>query len=561
VSGAPPVQPLLLFAPTLLILGVTFLVVRLLSWTARALDAPVGRSRRLSTYLAGRRLARSGDASFAAALLVVLAVSLLVVATTFRATTERAHRDTAQAFTGAAWVGGIGQWPGGAIGALPSGTTAVTRFVPNAVNGTLPAGTEGVGVDPGTFEGSSWWRGDLADASLADLMEELRTQPPGTPLPDGARELSFRMTAPPDAGALDVRATVADPDGAITATAALPVVPGSSDYSLDLAGASRLLSITIDPRSFADLVPAGSVFRFSELAVDGSPLSLDGWAPVSHAGDNGTLDAAGGGWRYVVPPLTGAQVAGIQSAPQPLPALVSDAIDPTTTALFIAGVRVPIRPVAIPHAFPGVPSTSPFVVLSQPALQDVLRATPEPPAMAVQVWTMDSDPTADLQAGGYHLTDATSAAAIQAGLDQQPPALAIGMDAASAIAGLALVVAGVAATLYVAQRRRSFEFAALLSMGAPTRELRRAIGREQLWLVGAASIAGLALGRVCVALAAPQLRASAGVRFPTPIVIVDPTTLLAAFVALAVATFLATRAAGRAVTRLPVTTVLRGEVE
>ena len=116
VTGAPPVQPLLLFAPTLLILGVTFLVVRLLSWTARALDGPVGRSRRLSTYLAGRRLARSGDASFAAALLVVLAVSLLVVATTFRATTQRAHRDAAQAFTGAAWVGDLGQMPGGAIG-------------------------------------------------------------------------------------------------------------------------------------------------------------------------------------------------------------------------------------------------------------------------------------------------------------------------------------------------------------------------------------------------------------------------------------------------------------
>jgi ABC-type antimicrobial peptide transport system permease subunit len=148
---------------------------------------------------------------------------------------------------------------------------------------------------------------------------------------------------------------------------------------------------------------------------------------------------------------------------------------------------------------------------------------------------MHPDPTAELQAGGYRVIDATSAAAIQAGLDQQPPALAIGMDAASAIAGLALVVAGVAATLYVAQRRRAFEFAALLAMGAPTRELRRAIGREQLWLVGAASIAGLVLGRACVALAAPQLRASAGVRpgagqssMPRP---------GRAFAALAIATF------------------------
>ena len=561
VNGAAPVQPLLLFAPTLLILGVTFLVVRLLSWTARALDAPVGRSRRLSTYLAGRRLARSGDASFAAALLVVLAVSLLVVATTFRATTERAHRDAAQAFTGAAWVGDIGQWPGGAVGALPSGTTAVTRFVPSAVNPSLPTGTEGLGIDPGTFEGSAWWRGDLADASLGALMEDLRTPPPGAPLPDGARDLSFRMTAPSDLGAFDVRATVADPDGTITATPPLPVVPGASAYTLDLAGASRLLSITIDPRSFGELVPDGSVFRFSDVAADGAPLSLDGWSPLSHAGAGGTLEASGGGWRYAVPALAGVQVAGIQPTPQPLPALVSDTIDPSTTALLIADVRVPIRPVAIPHAFPGVPPSSPFVVVSQAALQDVMRATPEPPSVAVQAWTMHPDPTAELQAGGYRVIDATSAAAIQAGLDQQPPALAIGMDAASAIAGLALVVAGVAATLYVAQRRRAFEFAALLAMGAPTRELRRAIGREQLWLVGAASIAGLVLGRACVALAAPQLRASAGVRFPTPAVVVDATALVAAFAALAVATFLATRAAGRALTRMPVTTVLRGEVE
>jgi ABC-type antimicrobial peptide transport system permease subunit len=135
------------------------------------------------------------------------------------------------------------------------------------------------------------------------------------------------------------------------------------------------------------------------------------------------------------------------------------------------------------------------------------------------------------------------------------------MDAAAAIAGLALVVAGVGATLYVAQRRRSFEFASLLAMGAPVRELRRAIAREQFWLIAVASLAGLVLGRLCVELAAPQLRASVGVRFPTPLIITDVPALLAAFAGLAVATFLATRAAGRALSGLPVTTILRGEVE
>jgi ABC-type antimicrobial peptide transport system permease subunit len=135
------------------------------------------------------------------------------------------------------------------------------------------------------------------------------------------------------------------------------------------------------------------------------------------------------------------------------------------------------------------------------------------------------------------------------------------MDAAAAIAGLALVVAGVAATLYVAQRRRAYEFAALLALGAPPRELRRAIGREQLWLVVASSVAGVLLGYLCVVLALPQLRASVGVRFPTPNLVLDTPVLLLAFAALALATILAARAAARASTRVPVTTVLRGEVE
>jgi putative ABC transport system permease protein len=560
VTGAPPVQPLLLFAPTLLILGATFLVVRMLSWTARALDGPVGRSRRLSTYVAGRRLARSGDASFAAALLVVLSVSLLVVATTFRATTVRAHRDSAQSFTGAAWVDGVGPQPAGAAGVLPEDSTAVARFSPTALTGGLPAATQGMAIDPDTFEGSAWWRGDMADVPLGDLLSELRTDPPGAALPDGARELSFRMTAPADIGNVDVRATVETPDGQTETTPSAPVVPGGSDYTLDVTGASRLLSITMSPRSFADLVPDGSAFGFSDVAVDGAPLSLDGWSAVSHSGATGSLERTADGYRYVVSALSGADVAGIQLTPTELPALVSEDIDPSVTAMSIAGVRVPIRRVGVPHSFPGMTS-GPFVVLPQPALADILRATPEPPSLPVEFWTMSDDPADALRAEGYRVGDVTSAAKIQAALDQQPPALAIGMDAAAAIAGLALVVAGVGATLYVAQRRRSFEFASLLAMGAPVRELRRAIAREQFWLIAVASLAGLVLGRLCVEFASPQLRASVGVRFPTPLIITDVPALLAAFAGLAVATFLATRAAGRALSGLPVTTILRGEVE
>ena len=50
-------------------------------------------------------------------------------------------------------------------------------------------------------------------------------------------------------------------------------------------------------------------------------------------------------------------------------------------------------------------------------------------------------------------------------LAQLPQSLAVGMNFATAVGGLGLVVLGVAIGLYFAQRRREFEFASLRAMG------------------------------------------------------------------------------------------------
>ena len=91
-AGQGSIDPLLLFGPTLVILGASFLVIRVLSWGLASLDGRIGRSRRLSTYLAGRRLGRAPGVAFASAVLVVLATGLLFVSTTYRATTCRTTR-------------------------------------------------------------------------------------------------------------------------------------------------------------------------------------------------------------------------------------------------------------------------------------------------------------------------------------------------------------------------------------------------------------------------------------------------------------------------------------
>jgi hypothetical protein len=64
-----------------------------------------------------------------------------------------------------------------------------------------------------------------------------------------------------------------------------------------------------------------------------------------------------------------------------------------------------------------------------------------------------------------------------------------------------------------------------------------------------------------VLLALPQLRASAGVVYPAPALVIDARTIALALGAVGVATIVAVRAAGRAAVRFPVTTVLRGEAE
>ena len=64
-------------------------------------------------------------------------------------------------------------------------------------------------------------------------------------------------------------------------------------------------------------------------------------------------------------------------------------------------------------------------------------------------------------------------------LAQLPQSLAVGMNFATAVGGLGLVVLGVAIGLYFAQRRREFEFASLRAMGTEPKQVSRVLLLEQ----------------------------------------------------------------------------------
>jgi ABC-type antimicrobial peptide transport system permease subunit len=230
--------------------------------------------------------------------------------------------------------------------------------------------------------------------------------------------------------------------------------------------------------------------------------------------------------------------------------------------LRIGDRTIPIERVGTATSFPGIDPTTPFIVVSGPALFQLQGAVPGQGGRVTEVWAHgDTDPTLAIQQAGFPVVDLLSARAIEGRLAEAPQSLAVGLDAAAAIAGLGLVIAGVTATLYFAQRRRDFEFASLRAMGAGPSTLRGTIAREQSALIGVASIAGLLLGYVVVRLATAPLLKTVSTSFPAPVMVIDVPVLIVALIVIGVATTIAVVAATRALLRSSISAVLRGDPE
>jgi len=554
-AGQGSIDPLLLFGPTLVILGASFLVIRVLSWGLASLDGRIGRSRRLSTYLAGRRLGRAPGVAFASAVLVVLATGLLFISTTYRATTLQNHEDAAHAFAGADWVATVGSPTDGSNAfdrPLPPGMADVARLQPDGFGGAYSDPPEGLAVDPATFRQAAWWRADFATDPFDGLLDRLATPAEGMTLP------------PPDAAGLELRAAILGADGSITATEPLTLAGGSHPYELDVSGGSTLLSLTFVAPSTTTHARREPL-TLTAVTVDGTPWSFAGWVPLRSLGGGGRITPAAGGWTFEASFGVGSRLVGIEPKPAAVPAIVSSEVaqrEPTTMRLRIGDRTIPIERVGTATSFPGIDPTTPFIVVSGPALFELQGAVPGQGGRVTEVWAHgDTDPTLAIQQAGFPVVDLLSAHAIEGRLAEAPQSLAVGLDAAAAIAGLGLVIAGVTATLYFAQRRRDFEFASLRAMGAGPSTLRATIAREQSALIGVASIAGLLLGYVVVRLATAPLLKTVSTSFPAPVMVIDVPVLIVALIVIGVATTVAVVAATRALLRSSISAVLRGDPE
>jgi hypothetical protein len=565
--GAGTIDPLVLAAPTLLLFGASFLALRLLLFVLRRLDRRIGRVRGLPLYLAGRRLERAPGTGFAAALLLLLSMGLLVVSTSYRAIVLTNHADSAHTQVGGDWNVTVTppEQTLAAIRDLPADMTPIVRTAPSLTGASFPLPPTALGIDPATYLAGGWWRDDFSDDDIDTILADLRTPTLGTPVPAGASTLAIDLAVPRDAAGLSLQATTISADGDVAATAPAPLDEGTGSYDLSIEGAERLLSITFRAETTLDL-PTDLTVGIDHAAVDGAELPLADWVPLTWRGSTGTITPeAGGGVTYDFAPGAGNVVGGLVPRAGTMPALVSDSVASQLGDSFtvtMAGQQIDVNVVATGTQFPSVVPNAPFVVVSAPALLERQFSIPEAGLTLSEVWSNGAgDPVPTLKGLGFFPGEVLATGPIEGILAQLPQSLAVGMNFTAAAGGLGLVVIGVASGLYFAQRRRDYEFAALRAMGTEARQIRRTLILEQTGLLGFALVAGLAIGYGLLKLVMPYVGTSLGVSFPPPVLVIDWTALGLSLLAIVVLTGISLAASMRVLMRSSVTGVLRGEAE
>jgi putative ABC transport system permease protein len=564
-AGSGEIDPLILVAPTLLLFGGSFLALRLLLLVFRALDSRIGRSTRLPRYLAGRRIGRSPGTGFAAALLLLLSMGLLVVSTSYRAIVLRNHEDAAHAQVGADWRVNVTPPEDilSVVRDMPELTTPVVRTEPRLEGGIFQLPPNALGIDPSTYAAAGWWREDFSEMPLPEILRRLRAPGFGMDLPAESSTLTFEMDAGQQVRALQVTATAVDEAGIVHTAGLQPIEAGLATYEMPLEGAARLLSITIHRTSLD--APDEMTFEIPSIASDGEPVSLEGWEPLTWRGSDGTVEPEGSGIRYEMESGASDVIGGIVPGSDPLPVLVSPSIAGAGGPVFpasLGGQDMELDPVAGAIQFPSMLPNQPFIVMSGSALLERAAAVPEPGLVLNEVWAEgERNPVPLLRRGGFIPGDVARTAPIEGFLAQLPQSLALGMNFVAAAGGAGLVVVGVAAALYFAQRRRDYEFAALRAMGTASGQIVRTLALEQVSLLGFAVVAGLGLGYLLLRLMMPYVGPSLSVAYPPPVFLMDWTSLGVALAAIVAATVIALAMSARALLRASVSGVLRGEAE
>jgi hypothetical protein len=564
-----------LLAPGLMVFAVAVLGVRLLPPACRRLARATRAGRRVGIFLASRQVARRPVGLRLAAFLAV-AVGLAIFAVAGEGITSANRSARATGELGADGVASVQFNPNldpvaATHKADPAGTWAMAAatWLPNGgpVTGTV------LGVDSSRLATvASSTNGAPANAQLA---AEIGTAPVA-PITITARRVRVHLAATRLTGdqrpvvQVNLR-TASQPSLNVEGS---PINTGAHQYviAVPCTAGCTLRGLTWD-RPISAEQPLSGTITLTGLDVGGgahwAPLDIGlgtarSWypsTPISGAVDQVRITPSGvrdefrnanggyGGIAYGADPspipvvATPSALAG--SAPPTNPTM-TDAIG--TSASFAVGRYVRVLP----------------VVLTNGLIMDVRYLQGELPGFVTeakwQVWLgprAPSDALARLAAAGLQAQDVSTHSARVAQLGRQAPALALLLLLACAIAGAVLAVGGTAISITASSRRRSYEIAALRTVGASRRSLTRASVMEQILLLGTAVLLGVPTGLAAAALAMPAIPEFAN---PTPIAMHYTPQLLptvAFTVAFVVLLLITARLAAHALIRIAVPARLR----
>ncbi|MFI9805851.1 FtsX-like permease family protein [Streptomyces sp. NPDC052301] len=578
-SGALGVDPLLVTAPALALLAGTVLVLRLLPPVARFAERWAAAGRGLPVALAGWQFSRRTARGAGPVLLLVLAVALGMLALGQAASWDRSQDDQADFRAGvpvrvtAAGEGGLGRTD--LYARLPH-----VRATAPALRSSQPLSDDRtatvLALDTRHAADAVLMRPDLADTPVRPLLAGLAPpgSPAGTRVPAGTARLRLAASLRSSAGAglvTDVTVTLADRYG----------VPYQMPFGqLPADGHRHLLTLDVSA-SPGPLVLTGLRLDMNQpgeraehrlalgaLTATGSDgaehrLALPArWTTTTETtGDAVTSPATSptrprltgpGTFTYGTGYLPGAdawRVASVtvrlqvpQSAPAAVPAVATDRYLASTGArpgqrldLTVGDRTVPVRIVRAVRALPATadpsltgPRDGGAVLLDLRAVNQVLQAR-YGDGVTPGEWWLATGPgdAAEVAAAVRALPDVDPGQVVvrdEIAAELRDDPFGAGPEAAftaAAVVAAALAAVGFAVGAAAARRARGTEFAVLRALGAPRRQLTRAVAAEQAVLVGLALAAGLGLGTVLARAVLPLIVLTGDATRPVPDLLVE----------------------------------------
>jgi len=520
VAG-PAAGPLSLLGPGLLVSAAGFIGARLLPIVLRPAVPATAASRRIALFLAVRQVVRRPAGLRLVALLTV-AVGLAVFGVGGEAVAAGNRDARAAGEVGAARIERLQVTPGEDVVAQvsradPKGTWAA------AAARWLSFGGTGV---PGSLLAVDARRLPAVGVAAAGLptptrIAGLTTAGAVDPVVVRGTEIEATITVRDRRGgpAPQVLFELRGPTGAALQGASTSLRTGTHDYSATVpcGDGCALAGITLSRDPGAEQETVAGTALIGRIAVDGRRVeagltSSAAWRAVSAEGDaadrvratpQGLEDRFTAGFGG-----SGGVVHG--DLLDPAPAVVGGrgaASTRTGAHLKIQASDGALATLAVTAAAPVLP-----VVLDDGVIVDLRSFQAALPAFAIDAeWSVwigphaPPDALARLRAAGLVLDGGSTLVARKAELARQGPALALLLLAVCAVAGALLAMGGTAVSIAAAVRRRSYEAAALATVGIRRGQLYRAALVEQLLLLGTAVVVGLPAGLLALVLALPAV--------------------------------------------------------